>query len=66
MPVETLPIAGACGAEIRGVNVAQMDEQTFAEVRRALLDHGVIYFRDQKLTPDQQVAFARRWGDTRR
>ena len=63
MPVETLPIAGACGAEIRGVNVAQMDDQTFAEVRHALLDHGVIYFRSQELTPDQQVAFARRWGD---
>ena len=63
MPVETLPIAGACGAEIRGVNVAQMDDQTFAEVRHALLDHGVIYFRSQELTPHQQVAFARRWGD---
>ena len=63
MPVEILPLIGGCGAEIRGVNVAQMDEQTFAEVRRALLDHGVIYFRSQELTPHQQVAFARRWGD---
>ncbi len=63
MPLEIIRLAGACGAEIRGVDVAQMDEATFNDIHQALLDHGVIYFRNQSLTPDQQVAFARRWGD---
>lgn len=63
MPLEIVRIAGACGAEVRGIDVSQLDDQTFQEVHRALLDHGVIYFRNQKLTPDQQVAFAQRWGD---
>ena len=34
-----------------------------AEVRAALLDNCVIFFRDQKLTPEQQLRFARRWGE---
>ena len=32
-------------------------------VRRAYLDHGVIFFRDQSLTPEQHIAFATRWGE---
>ena len=63
MPITTLPLTGSLGAEVKGVNVAQIDDATFREINQALLDHGVIYFRNQKLSPDQQLAFARRWGD---
>lgn len=57
-------IAGSLGAEIEGVDLAQdLSEGLMAEVRAALLDNLVICFRDQHLTPDQQLAFARRWGD---
>ena len=60
------PIAGACGAEIDGVDLSQpMDEDTFETVERALLDHQVIFFRNQKLTPEQQKAFGRRFGELR-
>lgn len=60
------PIAGSCGAEIHGVDLSQpMDASTFETVERALLDHLVIFFRDQTLTPDQQKAFAQRFGDLR-
>ena len=60
------PIAGACGAEIDGVDLSQpIDDGTFQTVERALLDHQVIFFRDQNLTPDQQVAFSWRFGDLR-
>jgi taurine dioxygenase len=34
-----------------------------ASIRQALLDHLVIFFRGQDITPEQQLAFARRWGD---
>lgn len=62
--IEITPIAGALGAEISGVDVAQdLDEGVIAEIRQALLDHGVIFFRDQTLSVDRHKAFTRRFGD---
>ncbi|MCB1740253.1 MAG: TauD/TfdA family dioxygenase [Gammaproteobacteria bacterium] len=62
-PLDIRPIAGAMGAEVHGVDLAAgLDDQTFAEINKALLDHGAIFFRDQDITPDQQLALARRWG----
>jgi len=56
-------VAGALGAEIAGVDLSQeLPEATIAAIRQALLDHQVIFFRDQQLTPAQQVAFGRRFG----
>ncbi len=55
--------AGPCGAVIGGVDLADdVPDATIAEIRRALLDHGVVFFRGQSLTPEQQVAFSRRFG----
>ena len=52
------------GAEIHGVDLARpLDEQTFKEVHGALVEHGVIFFRDQHLTPEQQKAFGRLFGE---
>jgi taurine dioxygenase len=62
--IATHPIAGSLGAEISGVDLAtDFDDDVMGEIRSALLDHLVIFFRDQALTPAQQIAFARRWGD---
>ena len=61
--IETHRIAGALGAEISGVDLAQpLSDDVMAEVRAALLGNLVIFFRDQKITPEQQLAFAKRWG----
>jgi taurine dioxygenase len=61
--IEVKPIAGALGAEIAGVDMARdLDDEVVAEVRHALLDHLVIFLRNQKATPQQQLAFARRFG----
>jgi taurine dioxygenase len=52
------------GAEIRGVDLSQpLDERTFKEIHDALIDRGVIFFRDQHLTPQQQKAFGRLFGE---
>ena len=52
------------GAEIRGVDLSQpLDERTFKEIHDALIDSGVIFFRDQHLTPPQQKAFGRLFGE---
>lgn len=57
------PIAGALGAEIGGVDIARsLESEVVSEIRQALLDHLVIFFGDQKLTPLEQLAFAQRFG----
>jgi taurine dioxygenase len=64
MPVAIVPTGGALGAEVRGVDLAQpLDNATFAVIERAYDTHGVIFFRDQRITPPQQVAFTRRFGE---
>jgi len=56
-------IAGALGAEIAGVDLADLDNETFKEIEAAWLTHLMIFFRSQALTPEQQIAFARRFGE---
>jgi taurine dioxygenase len=57
------PLAGAIGAVITGVDLADVDDATMAEIRRIWLDHLVVFFRDQDLDADALVAFARRLGE---
>jgi taurine dioxygenase len=65
--IDVAPIAGALGAEIAGVDLAtELGDGVMAEIRRAWLEHLVIFFRDQFLEPDAFLAFARRIGDTAR
>lgn len=55
------PVAGALGAEVFGIDLAQpLDTDTLTEIRRAWLDHLVLFFRDQRLDSEQYLAFARR------
>jgi taurine dioxygenase len=58
-------IAGALGAEISGVDLAKsnLDDEVIGEIRRALVENCVIFFRDQNLTSDQHLAFGRRFGE---
>jgi taurine dioxygenase len=58
------PVSGALGAEVRGIDVAgPVDDATIAELRRAWLEHLVLFFPDQDLTPETQQAFAARFGE---
>jgi taurine dioxygenase len=62
--VDVRPIAGALGAEILGVNIADdLDAPTIAEIRDALNQYCVVFFRDQELDAERHKAFARRFGD---
>ena len=56
-------VTGALGAEIRGVDLAALDDEGFAQVQAALLEHLVVFFPDQDLTPDEHRAFAVRFGE---
>ncbi|MEQ1497282.1 MAG: TauD/TfdA family dioxygenase [Novosphingobium sp.] len=52
------------GAEIQGVDLAQdQPDQVIAAIRGALLDHKVVFFRDQQITREQHIAFGRRFGE---
>ena len=57
------PISGALGAMIEGVDLGRdLDNRTADLIHKALLDHCVIFLRDQKMTPEQHIAFGRRFG----
>jgi taurine dioxygenase len=60
--LEVRRIAGALGAEILDVDLTQLSSETVAAIRRALLEHQVIFFHGQPLTPAQFMAFAQYMG----
>jgi len=52
------------GAEIIGVDLSKdLDERAFARIAEVFFEHQVVAFRDQKLTPERQIAFTRRFGE---
>lgn len=58
------PSEGGLGATIGQVDLSQpQGDATFAEIQHAFGEYAVIFFRDQHLTPEQHLAFAKRWGD---
>ncbi|MBD9501287.1 taurine dioxygenase [Pseudomonas sp. PDM23] len=58
------PISPALGAIVSGVRLADpLDDGAQRQIEQALLDHHVLFFRDQPLTPTQQANFAARFGD---
>lgn len=59
------PVAGRIGAEIIGVNLSSnLSDDIISDIRKTLVKHKVIFFRDQQqLDADGQVAFARRFGE---
>ena len=64
MSMKVVPTAAVLGAEIAGVDLSRpLDDPTFAAIERAYDEYGVIFFREQSLTPAQQVAFTRRFGE---
>jgi taurine dioxygenase len=62
--ITTRKYTGSLGAEVEGVDLAtDFNDGVMAQIRQALLDHLVLFFPDQHLTPEQQIAFGRRWGE---
>ena len=61
--IKVHPIAGALGAVISDIDLSKdLADEAVAAIRRAWLEHLVIFFNDQNLTPAQFLAFARRFG----
>jgi taurine dioxygenase len=51
------------GAEVGGADLGSLSNRQFDEIHRALAENGVIFFRDQRITPEQQLDFGRRFGE---
>lgn len=61
--IEILPLSPALGAEVPGIDVSRpLDDTTVTGIRGAFAEHLVLFFRDQNLTPETQVAFAGLFG----
>jgi len=61
--IELRPFTAAIGAEVVGVDMREpLDADTVATLRQGLLDHLVLFFRDQDIDDDQQLEFALRFG----
>ena len=67
MPAQTpdiRPYSSAIGAEVLGVDLSHsLDERTWVRIHEAFRQHLVLFFRDQDLSPEQHLAFSRRFGE---
>jgi len=62
--IEIKPLTRVIGAEIHGVDLSKpLDDESFDVIHGALLEHLVVFFRKQNLTPDQHVAFGEKFGE---
>ncbi len=62
--IDVRPVSASTGAEIRGVDLREpLQDLAYREIRNALNEYGVIFFRGQNLTPGQHLAFAERFGE---
>lgn len=63
MTIEITPVTEAIGAEVRGIDMREeLTDVEVKEIRQALLDHLVLFFRDQHITDEQQIAFSLKFG----
>jgi taurine dioxygenase len=60
--IEVKKIAGSLGAEIHNVDLRSLDDSTAKDIRQALLDHKVVFFRNQDLSPEEFLKFSSHFG----
>ncbi len=60
--MEVKLLSGALGAEIKGIDLTDISDDNFKKINDLLLEHKVIFFRDQPLTAEQHIALAEKFG----
>lgn len=63
MGLELRKMTASIGAEVIGVDLATIDDETLAAIQAAWLQHKVLVFRDQAISTEEHVAFGRRFGE---
>ena len=61
--LDVIPTGAALGAQVRGVDLRNLDDAAFARLMQAWHDHSVVLVRDQQLSDDDLIAFSRRFGE---
>ncbi len=61
--MQITPMAPACGVDVSGIQLAQADGEDLDAIKALIYDHGVAVFRDQDFSPEDHIAFAKRWGE---
>ena len=57
------PLSGSCGMEVDGLDLSRISNEELEQLRKLVADRGVALVRNQSLSPEQHIAFARRWGE---
>ena len=60
--MEVKLLSGALGAEIKGIDLKDSSDQNFKKINNLLLEHKVIFFRNQKITEEEHKALAEKFG----
>lgn len=60
--MEVIPVSDAVGAAVHGVDVRTLTDEQTAMLDHAWAEHGVLFFRDQDLSPDEHITFAERFA----
>ena len=55
-------LSGALGAEISGIDLKDSSKENYEKINNLLLEHKVLFFRNQDITPEAQIALADNWG----
>lgn len=63
MTLQIEPVTPALGVRVTGIALGQASDDDIAEIRAAIAEHRVLFLPEQRLTPEEQLAFARRMGD---
>jgi len=61
--IEVAPLSNVVGAELSKVDLNALNDSVLAEIKAAFHDYGVVFFRDQVLSPEQHIVLAQRFGD---
>ena len=61
--INVKPLSGNIGAEIDGVNLKKITKEQFKEIKIVFGKYGVIFFRNQNLSPEEEIIFAELWGE---
>jgi taurine dioxygenase len=61
--LDTRPLSGVLGAEVFGVDLSNLTDADFGRINDAFIEHHVLVFGDQDLSPEAQLSFGRRFGE---